>query len=55
MRAIPPCAVTGQAAGTAAALASLKNGGDIGALDFATLTGTLKEQGVLLDPELVKA
>ncbi len=51
-RAIPTCAVTGEAAGTAAALAARETGGDVQALDVARLQGRLREQRVLLDPAL---
>lgn len=53
-RAIPTCVVTGQAAGTAAALAARHAQGDLGALDFSLLKNGLLEQGVLLDPALVE-
>ena len=43
MRVIPCCAVTGEAAGTAAALTS-----DFAALDVSTLQSKLKETGVVL-------
>ena len=43
MRVIPCCAVTGQAAGTAAAMTD-----DFGALDIRTLQKTLQENGVVL-------
>ena len=43
MRVIPCCAVTGQAAGTAAAMTD-----DFGALDIPTLQKTLQENGVVL-------
>ena len=54
-RAIPGCAVTGEAAGTAAALAVRQNGGDVSGLPIAALRTRLAGQGVLLDPELVRA
>jgi hypothetical protein len=53
LRAIPPCVVTGEAAGTAAALAVHHTNGDIHALEYEKLRDRLLEQGVLLDPELV--
>ncbi len=53
-RAIPTCVATGQAAGTAAALAARHAQGDLGALDFSLLKNRLLEQGVLLDPVLVE-
>ena len=43
MRVIPCCAVTGQAAGTAAAMTD-----DFGALDIHTLQRTLQDNGVVL-------
>jgi len=52
-RAIPTCAVTGEAAGTAAALAVRDVVGDVQALDVARLQARLREQHVLLDPALV--
>ena len=54
LRAIAPCAVTGEAAGTAAALAVRETGGNIAALDIPSLQQELKRQGVLLDPSLVE-
>jgi len=45
-RVIPPCAVTGQAAGVAAAL-----GGDVRSVDVPRLQETLREQGVKLHLE----
>jgi hypothetical protein len=53
MRAIPPCVVTGEAAGTAAALASAQGNGDVGSLDFHSLRDRLLAQGVLLDSKLI--
>jgi hypothetical protein len=53
LRAIPPCVVTGEAAGTAAALATRHTGGDIHALKYEMLRDQLRAQGVLLDPGLV--
>jgi hypothetical protein len=49
LRAIPPCVVTGEAAGTAAALAVRKTNGDLHALDYGVLRDQLRRQGVLLD------
>ena len=43
MRVIPCCAVTGQAAGTAAAMTD-----DFSALDIAELQSKLKQNGVVL-------
>ena len=49
MRVIPCCAVTGQAAGTAAAMTD-----DFSTLDVAVLQGKLKQNGVVLhEKELV--
>ncbi len=45
-RVIPVCALTGEAAGTAAALCS-RSGDDFATLDVAALQETLKKQGVL--------
>ncbi len=53
LRAIPPCVVTGEAAGTAAALAANSSNGDLHALVYNTLRHQLCRQGVLLDRELV--
>ncbi len=51
-RAIPACVMTGQAAGTAAAMAAA-NGRPISRLDVAALQQRLKDQKVILDPKLV--
>lgn len=48
-RAIPACAVTGEAAGTAAALACRRTGGSFGALCVEDLQARLRKQKVLLD------
>ncbi|MFH1024457.1 MAG: FAD-dependent oxidoreductase [Planctomycetota bacterium] len=53
LRAIPPCVVTGEAAGTAASLAALHTNGDVHALRYGSLRDQLQRQGVLLDPALV--
>lgn len=53
LRAIPTCAVTGEAAGTAAAIAADHTSGDLHALPVRELQQRLREQGVLLDPSLV--
>jgi hypothetical protein len=45
-RVIPACALTGQAAGTAAAIA-LQNGTDFAAVDISQLQARLRTQGVL--------
>ncbi|MFA7158296.1 MAG: FAD-dependent oxidoreductase, partial [Kiritimatiellia bacterium] len=52
-RAIPPCVVTGEAAGTAAALAADRVKGNLSQLNIRILQKQLKKQGVLLDPELL--
>ncbi len=49
-RAIPTCAMTGTAAGTAAVIAN----GNVHKLDVKELQSRLKSQGALIDPELVK-
>jgi 2-polyprenyl-6-methoxyphenol hydroxylase-like FAD-dependent oxidoreductase len=54
LRAIAPCAVTGEAAGTAASLAA-RAGGDVGAIAIEDLQAQLRHQGVLLDRALVEA
>ncbi len=48
-RVIPTCAVTGQAAGTAAAMACERTGGEIRQLDIQNLQERLTGQGVILD------
>lgn len=53
-RAIPTCALTGEAAGTAAALAVQTTGGDVHALDVAALQERLRRQGMLLERELAR-
>lgn len=53
LRAIPPCVVTGEAAGTAAALAAAQADGDVGSVDYHVLKARLQAQGVLLDSKLV--
>jgi hypothetical protein len=50
-RVIPACAVTGQAAGTAAALQP----GDATNVDVSRLQAKLQEDGVKLDPEIASA
>lgn len=52
-RVIPTCAVTGEAAGTAAALAVRGHGGDAHALPVPELQAQLRRQKVILDPALV--
>jgi hypothetical protein len=52
-RAIPPCVVTGEAAGTAAALAVDMSKGNLQKLDCRIFQKQLKKQGVLLDQELL--
>jgi hypothetical protein len=51
MRVIPPCAVTGQAAGTAAALLCQENQGDFSCLNIERLQSVLIEQGTIIEPE----
>ena len=48
-RVIPTCAVTGEAAGTAAALAAARTSGRIGALNLADLQAQLRRQNVIID------
>ena len=55
LRAIAPCAVTGEAAGTAAALAVRETSGNIATLNVPLLQKELKRQGVLIEPGLVEA
>jgi len=52
-RVIPTCAVTGEAAGAAAAISALEHQGDGDAVDIAALQQYLRAQGGLLEPELV--
>ena len=54
LRSIPGCAVTGEAAGTAAALAVQNTAGDATVLSIPALQERLKHQGVLLNQELVR-
>ena len=56
VRAIPTCAVTGQAAGTAAAMAARLSGagGSLRNLDLAKLRVKLQRRGVIIDPRLRK-
>ncbi len=54
LRAIPPCVVTGEAAGTAAALAASHADGYIHMMDVSILKNQLCTQGVLLDPALAR-
>lgn len=49
VRAIPTCAVTGEIAGTAAALAARKTRGCIARLNQANLQSILQRQGVIID------
>jgi len=53
LRAIPPCVVTGEAAGTAASLAAAQTDGNVNALEHGALQARLLAQGVLLDPKRV--
>ena len=53
-RAIPPCVVTGEAAGTAAAMAVRDHHGDVGEISVTALQEQLKRQGGLLDPALIE-
>lgn len=51
-RIIPTCALTGEAAGTAAALATLTDQQNLAEISIDQLQAWLKEQGVLFKPEL---
>ncbi len=51
-RSIPSCVVTGEAAGTAAALAAVQSDGNINRIDISVLQDRLLAQGVLLDEKL---
>ena len=53
-RVIPPCVVTGEAAGTAAALAVKQTQGNVHQLSIKTLQQQLKQQNNLLEPALAK-
>ena len=53
-RAIPLCVVTGEAAGTAAALAVKRTDANVQTLDLGLLQRQLRLQGVMLDPALVR-
>jgi len=53
-RAIPGCVVTGEAAGTTAALLAKRGYPGPDSLPISELQDQLRKQGVLLDPELVK-
>ena len=52
-RGISTCAVTGEAAGTAAALATRSHAGDCPALPVAKLQAQLRRQKPIIDPALV--
>jgi hypothetical protein len=52
-RVIPTCAVTGEAAGTAAAIACRDHAGDVHQVPAAALQTLLRERGNLIAPELV--
>jgi len=54
MRAIPACAVTGEAAGTAAALAAQQAGGRLGEINVAALQAQLRKQSVIMDRRFAK-
>ncbi len=54
MRVIPGCVLTGEAAGTAAAIAVRDFNGDVHSLPAGVLQHQLRVQGALLDPALVK-
>ena len=54
-RAIPGCAVTGEACGMAAAMAARHADGDVRTVPVPALQSQLRKQGVLLDPALVGA
>jgi len=53
-RAIPTCALTGAATGVASALAIRRGDGDAHSIAVPELQRSLKDQGFLLDPELVR-
>jgi hypothetical protein len=53
-RAIPTCAATGEAAGTAAAMAACRREADVSAVPIDELQSQLRRQGVLLEAALVR-
>ncbi len=53
-RVIPPCALTGAAAGTAAAMACSETGADVRSLPVSRLQDRLRKQGELIDRRLVE-
>lgn len=53
MRCIPTCAITGEAAGLAAATAARRHGGNGRRIDIAEFQSKMRENGNLLAPELV--
>ena len=53
LRALAPCVVTGEAAGTAAELAVQSTGGDVHRVDVPALQDQLREQHVTLDRSLI--
>jgi hypothetical protein len=53
-RVIPTCAVTGEAAGTAAAMAALRTTGNIMALNIVDLQAQLRRQNVIIDRAFAK-
>jgi hypothetical protein len=55
LRVFPPCVVTGEAAGTAAALAAAQGDCNLHTLERQSLQNRLSAHGVLLDPRLVAA
>ena len=53
-RAIPACVLTGEAAGTAAAMACAGSGGDTHDVPVAALQARLREARNIIDPELMR-
>lgn len=53
-RVIPTCAVTGQAAGVAAARAARTAAGDVSRLDIRALQAALRDQGVIIDASFAR-
>ena len=53
-RAIPTCALTGTAAGTAAAMAARTCAWDMRRLSAADLQRRLRQNGMLISPDLVE-
>ena len=53
-RVIPVCAVTGEAAGTAAAMLVKQKKASFSELNVAQLQNTIRDQGGILEPDLTR-